>query len=162
MPGNGFLDITITDGGGTLIMQRRVQTWGLQLSDMSTPLKQIGEDLLDDNWNNFTENGQLFAGDWAPLADSTVRDRIRKGFAPNQTLVRTGELRDGFTQRGAADNVFEVTSSSVTVGSSSVIAGYQHNGTGRIPARPLVGVTWARQTEIVRRFVDWINGLLNA
>lgn len=33
---------------------------------------------------------------WTPLAESTIRDRIRKGFAPGPILVRTGALKRRF------------------------------------------------------------------
>ena len=68
---------------------------------------------------------------WDPLADSTVADRVNKGFTPNDPLVRTGDLRDSITitQKGRE----------AVVGSDSEIALFQEQGTERIPPRPFLG-----------------------
>ena len=68
---------------------------------------------------------------WAPLADRTVADRISKGFSPLEPLLRTGGLRDSITKT--------VTGSEATVGSTSMIALYQEQGTEHISPRPVLG-----------------------
>lgn len=40
---------------------------------------------------------------WASLADSTLADRKRKGFAPGPILQRTGDLRDAATSERNID-----------------------------------------------------------
>jgi HK97 gp10 family phage protein len=69
--------------------------------------------------------------EWAPLADSTVADRVNKGYRPNDPLVREGDLRDSIevTQKGRE----------AVVGSASDIALYQEQGTEHIPPRPFLG-----------------------
>ncbi|AFS52918.1 phage virion morphogenesis protein [Leptospirillum ferriphilum] len=70
--------------------------------------------------------------EWAELAPSTKRDRVRKGFTENDPLLRTGELRDSITH--------EVRGVSVAIGSDLDIAVYQEMGTQHIPPRPFLRV----------------------
>jgi phage gpG-like protein len=64
---------------------------------------------------------------WTELADSTKRDRERKGFPPNEPLLRTGELRDSIEHSAGVETAY--------VGSNLNIAVYQELGTSRIPPR---------------------------
>jgi phage gpG-like protein len=74
---------------------------------------------------------------WKPLAEATVEDRIRKGYAPDEPLLRTGDLRDSIESE--ADGL------SVTVGSDSKIGLYQEMGTSRgIPPRPFLSLALVR------------------
>jgi len=68
---------------------------------------------------------------WANLADSTVNDRLSKGFSPDEPLLRTGELRDSI----------EVVSNGSEAGavSADLVALYQEQGTATIPPRPFLG-----------------------
>ena len=68
---------------------------------------------------------------WAPLADSTVADRISKGFSPLEPLLRTGELRDSIETH--------VEGAEATVGSASMIALYQEQGHRANPAAAVPG-----------------------
>lgn len=84
---------------------------------------------------------------WPDLADSTVEDRIRKGFTPDDPLLRTGELRDSIKH--------EVKGLHGVVGSESDIMVYQEFGTlgsdGKgIPARPVLGPAAYRNKEKIK------------
>jgi hypothetical protein len=68
---------------------------------------------------------------WPELADSTKRDRVRKGFSENEPLLRTGEMRDSIS--------YNVKGLDLAVGSTSDTMVYQELGTSRIPARPVLG-----------------------
>ena len=92
---------------------------------------------------------------WEPLADSTVADRVNKGFTPNDPLVRTGDLRDSITvtQKGRE----------AVVGSDSEIAVHQEQGTERIPPRPFLGPAgFASKRRIAvlatNMVVAWVSG----
>ncbi len=72
---------------------------------------------------------------WAPLAESTQRDRVRRGYdAAHPILMREGDLRrsflDGSVQIYEPDWMYYV--------SPSEIAPYHQHGTPRMPARPIV------------------------
>jgi HK97 gp10 family phage protein len=66
---------------------------------------------------------------WPALAPSTIEDRVKKGFAANEPLLRTGALRDSIQWTTSASGM------EGAVGSNSPIAVYQELGTSRIPPR---------------------------
>lgn len=74
---------------------------------------------------------------WPQLAESTQKDRVRKGFPANEPLLRTGEMERSIehTVRGRTAHV----------GSNSQIAVYQELGTSRIPPRPFLSGAAARK-----------------
>jgi phage gpG-like protein len=69
--------------------------------------------------------------DWAELAESTKDDRERKGFAPDEPLLREGDLRNSIQS--------EVKGLEGVAGSTSEIAPYQEYGTSKIPPRSFIG-----------------------
>lgn len=68
---------------------------------------------------------------WAPLADSTKKDRVRQGYTEDDPLLRSGALRDSISH--------EVGAGEAVIGSDSDIAIYQEMGTDKIPPRPFLG-----------------------
>lgn len=66
-------------------------------------------------------------GNWPQLAESTQKDREHKGFAPNEPLLRTGDMRDSI-KHAVVDGVGYVFS-------NDPIAAYQELGTAHIPPR---------------------------
>jgi HK97 gp10 family phage protein len=78
---------------------------------------------------------------WPELADSTKRDRVRKGFTENDPLLRTGELRDSIS--------YKVHGLNVSIGSTSDIMVYQELGTAKIPPRPVLGTALYKNKDIV-------------
>ena len=83
--------------------------------------------------------------EWSPLADATVADRVAKGYAADEPLLRTGELRDSIKH--------EVHGLEAMVGSTSNIAAYQEFGTAKIPPRPFIGPAAFRNAEKIKRIV---------
>ncbi|MEJ7685622.1 MAG: hypothetical protein WKG52_00730 [Variovorax sp.] len=93
---------------------------------------------------------------WANLAPSTVDDRLRKGFTPDDPLLRTGGLRESVV--------------AVAVGNEGVVASpdpvmlYQEQGTSKIPPRPVLGPAGFNSKKTVaplaaRTLVAWISGI---
>ncbi|PHK92923.1 hypothetical protein CR162_21365 [Pseudoroseomonas rhizosphaerae] len=70
---------------------------------------------------------------WAPLAPRTVAERTRRGFSPDEPLLRTGALRDSIG--------FSVQGDEALVGSTSPLAVHHEKGTARIPPRPVFSKT---------------------
>lgn len=74
---------------------------------------------------------------WPPLAESTKEDRARMGFAEDEPLLRTGEMRDSIEHRVEVEHVgLEVVG---LVGTDNEIAKYQELGTRTIPPRSFLG-----------------------
>ena len=63
---------------------------------------------------------------WAPLADSTVAEKSRLGYAEDP-LLRTGEVRDSITMK--------TDQHGVTVGSDNPVAAMLEHGTSKMPPR---------------------------
>lgn len=74
---------------------------------------------------------------WAPLAESTKADRVRKGFTEDDPLFRSGKLRDSIQS--------EVVGLAAIVGTKSEIGLWQEVGTARIPPRPFIGPAYVRR-----------------
>lgn len=74
---------------------------------------------------------------WPPLAESTIADKRRKGYAVPAPLLRTGEMRDSLR--------LEVEPTAVgvgmTLGSEEKIALFQEVGTATIPPRPFLATS---------------------
>jgi phage gpG-like protein len=80
---------------------------------------------------------------WAPLAESTIADKQKHGFATPKPLLRTGELRDSIE--------YTVHGTEGAVGSDLDRAVWQELGTSRIPARSfLVSSAIASEDKIHR------------
>ena len=68
---------------------------------------------------------------WAPLAESTVADRVAKGFTPDEPELRTGQLRDSISR--------QVEGLEAAVGSTSEVMVWQELGTEKMPPRAILG-----------------------
>ena len=161
MPTGGFISLTFNYEGreGVETMTRKFMTWGAEIRDLSEPLEQIGEDLLGDFAANMVTEGGFFApgGSWTPLAPSTVRQRTRLGYGgASPMLWRTGGLAQSLATRSAPGNVFEVTPTTLRVGSEVFYAGYHQRGTRKMPRRQIVGINWQRRSAIVKRMGDYV------
>src|SRR6185437_3640821 len=82
---------------------------------------------------------------WPQLAPSTQKERERQGFAPNEPLLRTGEMRDSIQH--SADH------HEARVGSNSDIAVYQELGTSKIPPRSFLKETMVRKIEEIEDII---------
>jgi hypothetical protein len=69
---------------------------------------------------------------WAPLAESTLRDKEAQGFPVPSPLRRTGEMAESYAKELVASEL------AVVVGSPEKKALYQEMGTSRMPPRPVV------------------------
>lgn len=69
--------------------------------------------------------------EWAPLKRTTIAERIRLGYTPNDPLLRDGTLRTSIVR--------ETHGLEAVIGSKLPVAAYQEFGTSRIPPRPYLG-----------------------
>jgi hypothetical protein len=68
---------------------------------------------------------------WQPLSSTTIRERLAKGWTPDDPLLRSGELRESIE--------FVVVHRTVAIGSDLKIAAWMELGTIRIPPRAFLG-----------------------
>jgi hypothetical protein len=97
------------------------------LAKLDEPVRRSLEELRDEVRAAFDSGGAAVGADWPPLAQRTLRDKLRHGF-PLEPLVRTGRLRDGWAVRmeGAGRGVLE---------SLVPYARMHEEGLGRVPQR---------------------------
>ncbi len=84
----------------------------------------------------------MFAGEyssnldaWAALKPSTVK---KKG--NDRILVNTGTLRESLVHLGGSGNIAEAGARSMLFGSEVEYATFHQSGTGKMPARPPIGI----------------------
>lgn len=83
--------------------------------------------------------------DWPQLAESTQHDRERKGYDPNEPLLRTGELRNAIEHQVIPEDLaveIGVPAGEPHSGTNAdvgEIGMWQEFGTATIPPRPFLG-----------------------
>lgn len=83
---------------------------------------------------------------WADLKESTIAERVQKGFSPNDPLLRTGELRDSIQH--------ETMGLEAVVGSKDPLMLWQELGTEKgIPPRPVLGPASVRSEEEIHKAI---------
>jgi hypothetical protein len=92
---------------------------------------------------------------WAPLAESTIDDRISKGYTPDDPLLRSGETRDSIEHK--------VVGNEGHVGSDSDILMWLELGTEKMPPRSTLGGAAFEEApkiaeEIGMEFVSYLSG----
>lgn len=106
---------------------RRLEAFARAMGDMTPANREASIALYGFTLRNFDRQGGLQGG-WAPLAESTIRQKQRIG--KEQPLVRTGHMRAGFTSFYSRDNA--------GVGNEVTYSRYHHEGTSRLPKRELL------------------------
>lgn len=76
---------------------------------------------------------------WAPLAQSTMDQRVRMGFSANNPLDRSGGLRDSIEMR--------TTGNGAIIGTPLDEGLWMENGTDKAPPRPYLGPAAAEISE---------------
>lgn len=97
------------------------------------------------------------------LKPATQRDRERQGFAPNEPLLRTGELRDAIEYQVVSDHEVQIgipeglnhSGSGATVGEIGL---WQEIGTATIPPRPFLAGAAARKGQECADLAGYIVG----
>lgn len=84
---------------------------------------------------NFARQGSA-AGPWATLSRSTIRDRVRRGYASGPILVRSGRYRASWRRPDVATERHGATIIH-WIGSDSERAPWHEFGTRIMPARPV-------------------------
>lgn len=98
--------------------------------------------------------------DWAPLAESTLADKQRKGYifnADGNPLYREGDLKKSIKSS------YHPNLRKGYLGSTSIIGLYQEIGTNRIPPRSFIGLTMFQSKPVItnimsQMMMQWITG----
>lgn len=122
----------------------------------STPLwNSLYRDLLNIEKVQFLTQGQHGSGGWAPLAETTVRDKQRKGLSP--WILRASEiLFKSLTQRGALGNIHDIGPTWMRFGSDIPYGILHQRGTVHMPMRKPLDLTETERVLIVKKIQRFI------
>lgn len=98
-------------------------------------------------------------GTWAPLAESTVKARERRGETPLDILRISGSIESSLA-RDDENHVLETTDKSIIEGTRHRLARYHQDGTERMPARPIIVAPTEEALDAMR--TELANGLREA
>lgn len=82
---------------------------------------------------------------WAPLADSTEKQKENAGYPANAPLLATGEMRDSIRR--------EVAGNEAVVGSDEEKMVWHELGTSKMPARPVLGPAAFKNQEAIGKLI---------
>lgn len=122
--------------------------------------RKIADGIKQMHQENFTRQGSG-AGQWAGLAQSTIRERRRLGFGGERPiLVRRGNLRAGYVNRGSPDHHERIWQSPIglTIESGSAderIALLHERGTSKMPARSVSQLDDGQENRLVQ-IIDYV------
>lgn len=115
-------------------------------------MKNIAGIMQDSVEENFEKEGR--PAKWAPLAESTIKQRKKKGYWPGRILQRRGELATSTTSK--------YDENSALVGTNKVYAAiHQFGGNAgrgkkvKIPARPFLMLGEKENTEIIQEIQNY-------
>jgi phage gpG-like protein len=118
--------------------------------DTAVPNRQLATQLYSWTLRNFQSGGSMQTPAWAPLKESTAKQKARKGYSPTP-LIRTGHLRQSFRPFWNKEQA--------GIGSEVPYAQYHESGTSRLPQRAMlpperIAMDYARLI-----FERWAEGL---
>lgn len=96
-------------------------------------------------------------GEWPPLAESTISDRARRGFAAGPILQRTRTLRDSLVDPARASRT---TPRTMTWGTDVDYAIFHQDGgstPGRPPRRTVLDLRVQDRRRLETQMVSWVN-----
>ena len=119
-----------------------------RVDNLEPAMREIAGHLVDSVAGSFESQSAPDGTAWEPLADSTIRERLRRGYGAGPILERSGDL----ASRILADWDDEVA----VAGTNLIYAATHHYGDERrsIPARPFLGVTDEARSAIVGSLLD--------
>lgn len=161
----GFIEISFAVEGAAPLQSAMV-SFGNDIRDLSPAWAEVGKGVRADFADQFLTEGGLYGTEglgWEPLAASTVRERIRKGYGgEHMILQRDGTLFESVAVEGAMGNITEIRPDGASFGTAIPYAAI-HQRTNywtnphRLPNRQIVGLTWERRSAIIRELSQFIS-----
>lgn len=146
-------------GDGFYVRRTGGERLALALSETvahSASVREMKEDLrevyFEENTTNLLGEGSLIGG-WPALAEVTIIDKRRLGYAGKRIEERTGKLFKSLTQAGSKGYYERVGENEVAFGSELDYALAQHAGFAatHLPARELIPLRPERYAEVFLR-----------
>ena len=121
---------------GDVQLSRAFSRFADHIKDMRPAFEEIVKLFYQMESQQFESEGAHGSGGWAPLAPSTLEQKLRMGY-PSKMLVRSGKLMLSLTGQ-ASGSVVEVRPLMLAVGTSIPYGVFHQRGTAKMPARPLI------------------------
>lgn len=132
---------------GDTVISRRLTRIGERARDLTPAWEEVMQHLEELEDVQFSTEGALLSGGWAPLRPSTL---ARKSMAGHSILTETGALRASLAGEDDADAIRRVTSEGLDFGTSVPYAGFHQRGTRRMVARPLLELPEHVKRDVVK------------
>lgn len=137
---------------GEQIVSRELLRTSRRARNAQPALREVGVLLEELTERNFATEGASGGKPWAPLAESTVRQKAAAGQSGG-TLVATGDLLDSLT--GGAGHIRETGLNFLIFGTGVEYAGYHQKGKG-VPQRKPLQVTELHKRLAVKIIQRWV------
>jgi hypothetical protein len=158
---------------GTHGLEFRLKGTARRAINLKGPLTLIGNKMLQAEKELFEKGGARGGPPWAPLEASTIARKLRDGMPfPASPLLGTGGLMRSLSEKSNPKNIFNVTRSSVYIGSRDERVkihrhGYDPHttedlGVDHVPARVPIRLGERDESDYARIINDWvIHGVLH-
>lgn len=134
---------------GDTIVRRDLMRFSANLAAPMAALEVAGVVLREAVEEQFDTEGHHASGGWAPLADSTVEQKARRGLRP-EILQATGRLKESLTRRFDSEHIERLSPDHLTFGSLVPYGIFHHTGTRRMPRREPVALTEGDKVRLVK------------
>lgn len=149
-----------------IVPQERIEDFSYQIEvfgERAEHLKPVLDDILDKilarNRRGFETGGASTGVYWAPLKQSTIREKVELGVPfPFSPLRRFGPLEESLSMRGADQQEYNVDDSGLSLRSTVPYAEHHASGTSRMPRRPPMVVAAKHAREYTKDLNDFIFG----
>ena len=126
-----------------------------RLNNPKPAFQKIGSYLSLYNRKVFSTNGSYGGKAWKPLKPNYLQWKIKAGY--NQgTLIRTGKLKRSYVSRPMS--IERYMKNSAKYGTNVKYASFHHDGTSKMPARPVMKVTPKMAKSINKIVADYLVG----
>ena len=129
---------------------------GEYAGDAAPAFSAIADLIMEETTEQFATEGGHASGGWAPLAESTQREKARLGFGSRGILERSLALEHSLTVRGDGNQILDVQPDGLDFGTSLRYGEFHQLGTSRMPQRRPVELTEDAKRRIVKVLQRWI------
>lgn len=127
-----------------------------RVDDLEPVMREIAGHLKDSVDEAFGSQTAPDGSTWKPLAESTIIDRLRRGYRAGPILERSGDLAGRILADWDDESAVVASNQTFDKKGDVLAAAVHHFGTrdGRIPARPFFAVSDEARAAIIRSLLD--------
>ncbi len=135
-------------------LARGFSRFGEAVSDYSPVWRELADDFLKVERDQFVSEGRSGSGGWVPLSPGYAAWKA-KHTPGRPLLVQSGKLRQSLTEHGG-EHIEEIRKDSLRLGTGVPYAIYHQAGTRHMPARKLVELSEADKTRWTKKIQSFI------